>query len=1048
MNRLRWWSMLAGAVMLIPVMTEAQERSSITGQVVAENTGEPLQGARVAITGLALATVTNDDGRFVLPSVATGGHTLRVTRIGYRPVTREVSVSAQAVTVTIEMIADPLRLEELVVTGYGEQRRRNLTGAISSLRPDETLPDIPVTSLTQGLQGKMPGVHVIQNSGVPGSAITVRVRGSSSLSAGNEPLYVIDGVPVTQGNPSALNLGFGGQGTDAISDLNLGEIESIEVLKDASAAAIYGSRASNGVVLITTKRGTAARPEFSVGGYYGTQKEWRRVPMLNAEQYLEVYNEGFTNRWGPASDFGYDEWFGYDEPGRNIYQPGGPPGTDTDWLSQLLHRAPLSSLEGSVRGGTERARYYVSANSLVQEGIIQSMSYRRLNGRLNLDYQPFERLVLGTNISLARRVTERAVADNSIYSPWSNGLAIPPTEPVYTEDGDYYETFYANPVAVDQEREAFERGTRTLANAFANYSLFDGVSARLTYGLDQLTTNSRAWDSPTWGFWESSGGRAQMGAYFVTKVMYEGTVNFNRTLAPEHELSGVVGGSYEDNADEWQYVQGTQLPTEYFKYVTSAANIDAGSSTRADWRLVSYFGRLSYTFNDRVTTTFNVRRDGSSRFGAANRYGTFPSASVLWRIGDEAFMQGQNVFSNLAVRASYGLTGNQPLGNFAARGLFSGGFNYQDLAGTAPSQLANPTLRWEKTSQLNLGTDLSVLNDRLAFTVDYYDKSTDDLLVQRPVPRTTGFSQIWSNVGAMQNKGFELAATARLFEGRTTRDFSWSTTVNISTNRNKVTALFEDQPIGGTNRVEVDEPLGFFYGYVTDGLFQIGDPICKTQSGETVAQRNARCASQGLAFQNARTDAGDIRFRDLNGDGVINADDRQKIGNPWPDYEGGLTTSLSFAGFDLSGFLQFSLGNDIYNANGLYMLQYGSFGDNHPTRALERWRPGNTNTTEPRAIDGDPNGNSRTSDRLIEDGSFWRVKNVVLGYTLPNTLASRFGYRTARIYVQAQNLLTFTDYSGFDPEVNTSGQSTITRGTDFYTMPQTRTFTVGFNLGF
>lgn len=1059
-QRLRRSFPLLLAALLLPGLAGAQERSSIEGQVIAEGTNQPLQGVRVALPALNMSTVTDERGRFLLSNVPVGTHTLRVRVIGYRQVIRDVTVGAEPASVTIAMVADPLRLDELVVIGYGEQRRRDIAAAISSLDPDVAARDVPAADLSQVLQGRVPGLLVIQNSGVPGAARTVRVRGSSSISAANEPLYVVDGVPVTQVNPSALNLGFGGQQTDAISDLNGAEIESVEVLKDASAAAIYGARASNGVVLITTKRGVADRTEFQIGGYFGTQKEWRRVQFLNAQQYLDVYEEGFTNRWGPASDAangGYDAWFGYDDGGNYGWLTGGPPGTDTDWLSTVLRRAPIANIEGSVRGGTDKVRYYVTGGSLVQEGIIRSMGYRRLNGRLNLDYQPFDRLTLGTNLSLARRLTERAVADNSIYSPWSNGLAIPPIQPVFdTTTGDYWETFYANPVAVDREREAIERGTRTLANVFANYSLFEGVTGRFSYGLDQLTTNSRAWDSPNWGFWEPSGGRAHQGAYFVTKVVYEGTVNFNRELRPGHRVSGVIGTSYEDNWDEWTHVQGLQFPTEHFKYIGAAATIDDGHSERNDWGLLSYFGRVSYTFNDRVTTTVSVRRDGSSRFGENNRFGTFPSASVLWRISDESFMENQNIFGNLAVRASYGITGNQPVGNFAARGLFGGGFNYQDLPGIAPSQMANPDLRWEKTNQVNLGVDFSVLQDRLAMTLDYYDKRTDDLLVERPVPRTTGFPDIWSNVGAMQNKGFELSTTARLIQGASGRGLNWSTTLNLSRNRNKVTALFEDQPINGgfANRVEVGEPLGFFYGYRTDGLFQVGDPICLTQGGETAAQRNARCAAAGIAFQSSLSSPGDIRFQDLNSDGVINAADQGRIGNPWPDLEGGITNTLSFRGFDLSAFIQFSLGNDIFNANRIYMDQYGSFGDNHTVRALRRWTPTNPNTTEPRAVDGDPNQNTRDSDRFIEDGSYWRLKNLVLGYTLPNSVAQRFGYRTARIYVQAQNLLTSTDYSGFDPEVNTTGQgatalnAALARGTDFYTLPQQRTFTFGFNLGF
>jgi TonB-dependent starch-binding outer membrane protein SusC len=1037
------------ATLLAPCGIAAQEISSIRGEVVATGTGEPLPRARVTIAALAAVVITGDDGRFLITNVTRGTHSLRVIRLGYRPVTRELSVGVPQAEVTIEMTADPLRLDEMVVTGYSETRRRHLTGAISSLKPAEDIADVPATSVTQGLQGRIPGVHVVQPSGVPGTAISVRVRGSSTISAGNEPLYVVDGVPLTQGSPQALGLYFGGQGTDAISDLDLSEIESIEVLKDASAAAIYGARATNGVVLITTRRGTAGRPEFRISGYYGTQKEWRRLDMLNAEQYLEVYNEGFTNRWGAAADHGYDAWHGYSEPGRRIFQPGGPPGTDTDWLSQVLRRASVAQLEGSVRGGTERARYFVSGSSLVQEGIIRSMSYRRLNGRVNLDFQPYERLGLGTSIALARGVTERAEADNSIYSSWSNSIAQPPTEPVHTRDGGYYETFYANPVAIDREREAFERGTRTLLSAFADHALSGALRARFNYGLDQLTTNSRAWDSPAWGFWETNSGRARSGARFITKVLYEGTVHMNTGIRPGHDLTGVLGMSHERNTDDWQFVQGTQLPTEHFKYVVSAATIDAGYSNRADWGLISYFGRLSHTFRDRLTTTLNFRRDGSSRFGRGHRFGTFPSASAVWRISDESFMQRQQVFGNLALRASYGLTGNQPLANFGGRALFRGGVNYADQAGIAPAQLANPSLRWEKTAQLNLGADISLLGDRLTLGIDYYDKQTEDLLIARPVPQTTGFSVMWDNVGGMRNRGTELAATLQPFRSVRPRGFNWATTVTVSRNRNRVTGLFEDQPLNGdfSSRVEVGEPLGFFFGHVTDRLFQEGDPICRTAPGETAAARNARCAAAGLAFQHTFTAAGDIRFRDLNGDGVITAEDRTKIGSPWPDYEGGITTKLSYAGFDVSGFLQFSLGNDVLFVLGRWMLQYGSLGDNHTTRALDRWTPARPNTTEPRAVDGDPNGNTRISNRFVEDGSFWRIKNVVIGYTLPARIAPRLGYRTARVFVQGQNLLTFTRYSGFDPEVNTLGASTIPRGTDFYTVPHPRTLTFGFNLG-
>ncbi|MGH7551636.1 MAG: SusC/RagA family TonB-linked outer membrane protein, partial [Longimicrobiales bacterium] len=685
-------------------------------------------------------------------------------------------------------------------------------------------------------------------------------------------------------------------------------------------------------------------------------------------------------------------------------------------------------------------RYYVSGSSILQEGIIQAMGYRRLNGRVNLDYQPLNRLTLGTNVALGRSVTDRARSDNTIYGAFANAIANPPITPVFTEDGDYFETLYANPVGMNREAEAEERAVRILGNVFGTYTLISGVDARVSVGLDQLSNRSRSYDSPKFrgGLWASTGGMAEAGNVFITKLTYEGTLNFNRGFGALHELNGVVGGSYEENTDERSVVQGTNFPTEYFKYITSAATISTGNSSRSDWALTSYFGRATYTFDQRITASLNVRRDGSSRFGASHRYGTFPSASVLWRLGDESFMENQNIFGNLAVRASYGVTGNQQsLGNFAARGLFGGGANYLDNPGIAPSQLANPDLRWEKTNQTNIGTDFSVLNDRLSFTLDYYVKKTDDLLVQQPVPLSTGFASIWSNVGAMENKGFEVAARADIVRGGA-NGLNWTTSVSLSRNRNKVTELYNDQPInsGFANRVEEGKPLGFFYGHVSDGLFQ------------SIEEVRAHATQTTNSDPLLATSPGDIRFKDLDGNGVINDGDRTMIGSPWPDYEGGINNTLSFRGFDLTGFVQFSQGNEIFNANGIYMLQYGSGGDNHTTRALNRWTPTNTNTTEPRAVWGDPNLNTRDSDRFVEDGSYVRLKNVVLGYTLPGNFSERFGFRTARLYLQGQNVFTSTDYSGFDPEVHYDGQTSISRGTDFYTLPQARVFTFGINVGF
>lgn len=1029
MNKFRWLLAVFLGVALIPAGAVAQERGSITGQLLDQSTGQPLVNAQVTVVGTRLGTLSNQQGRFLIAGVEAGTYTIEVALLGYKQARREVTVGAGAAVVNIEMEVDILRLDELVVVGYGVEKRRNVTGAVGSLRP-ETVRELPSPAVEQVLQGRISGVQVSQNSGVPGSAISVRVRGSSSISAGNQPLYVVDGVPMTQGNFSGINSTFGGQGVDALGDLNPNEIESIEVLKDASAAAIYGSRASNGVVLITTKRGGAQeRADIQFNAYYGTQRDWKRVEFLNTDQYIEVYNEAFRNAGEHPNFFGYK---GTTPESGVPYEVEIEPGAYTNWLDQVMRSAPVSSMTGSIAGGTDRARYYVSGSHFSQDGIVQGYGYERLNGRLNLDYTATDRLSLGTNVALTRSVTQRTRGDNTIYGPFANAIANPPYQTVFNPDGSYTETDYANPVGLARENAAEERGVRILGNAFARYTLLPWLSARASVGLDQLALRSRLYDSPVVGIGAGSNGSGTAADAFVNKATYEGTVDWLRDLGERHSISGVVGMSYEENTTERTSVTGQQFPSAHFRYLGSAAEITAGSSSLTSWSLMSYFTRLSYTLDDRYTLTFNLRTDGSSRFGQDTRYGVFPSASLLWRLGDESFMQDQGVISNLALRLSYGRTGNQfGIGDFASRGLIQGGQNYAGQPGLAPTQLANPALKWETTDQFNVGTDFSVLSDRLSFNIDYYNKKTNDLLVARPVPSTTGFTTFTSNVGAMENKGFELAARAQILQGGQD-GLSWTIDANVAKNKNEVTALYNDDPIssGFASRAMVGQPLGVFYGYVTDGIFK---------TAQEVADH---------AFQTDETAPGDIRFKDLDNDGEITDKDRTIIGSPWPDYVGGLTNTLSFRGIDLSAFVQFSQGNDIFNGNRIYQEAYGAYGDNNTKRALERWTPENPDATEPRAILYDPNNNARTSDRFVEDGSFVRLKNVVLGYTLPKSAAGRLGFQNLRLYVQGQNLLTSTKYSGFDPEVNYGGEAAITRGTDFYTLPQARSVTFGVNIGF
>lgn len=1055
MKTLRTLLAVALTLALAPAAAFAQG-GTIRGVVTEQGSGQPLQGVSVSVVGTNQTVVTNQEGRYAITGVAAGSRTVRAARIGFAASTRTVNVTAAGVEANFTLSPDVLGLDELVVIGYGQTERRNAAGgAIASVRPAEQTQDLPTPSINEVLQGRVAGVQVQQNSGTPGSAISVRVRGSSSISAGNQPLYVIDGVPLIQGDFSPFGEDFlGGQGIDALADLNPNEIESIEVLKDASAAAIYGSRASNGVVLITTRRGRAAeRPEIQFNTYYGTQEAWRVPEFANAAQYLELYNEAWENDGYPEyfqdafgldvpTLFDYYELFGYD------FDTSG--NTDTDWLDEVMEPASMASVFGSITGGTERSRYFVSGSRLLQDGIVQPQGYDRMNGRLNLDYSVSDKITLGTSVGLTRSVTDRAASDNSIVSPFANAIAASPLEPVYDEDGEFHEgQFYTNSIALRQNLVE-ERSLRVLGNLFANYQINDWLSARLNTGLDQYNLRSYLYNSPTI-FPGAPTGTGVTGNSYASKVLAEGTLSWNRDLNDQNNFSGVIGASYEDNDNEFNFVSGSGFATPQFRFLNSAAVISAGGDGPSEYNMASVFGRATHGWNDQITTTVNFRADASSRFGENNRWGFFPSASVLLRPGISRF----GAVSDLALRASYGLTGNQEgLGNFASLGLYSGGAAYGDRGGLAPLQLPNPDLSWEKTTQLNIGGDVAFFDDRLGLTFDWYRKNTTDLLLARPLPRSTGYTGVTENIGAMTNAGVELALRAQLVRSAERNGFNWTSELNVSTNRNRVTTLYGDQPIAlglsSTVRIEEGQPLGFFYGYVADDLFRSEDQLCDDDTG-------AECLANGTAYQR-NAQLGDVRFADVNGfdengeltgepDGLINAADRTRIGSPWADYQGGWTNSLSWNGFDVMGFLQFSQGNDVFNGMRFYYDNPGGSGDNVRTYALDRWSPENPDGTHPRVTIDDPNNNGRASSRFVEDGSYVRLKNVVLGYSLPQSFAGRMGFNRLRVYVQGQNLATWTDYTGFDPEVNYAGDTSVTRGYDFYTLPQARTLTVGLDVG-
>ncbi len=1023
--------------MIFAVLSSAwAQTQAVSGRVTSAADGSALPGVTVLEQGTTNGVTTGANGEYQL-SVRPNA-TLVFRFIGMT--TQQVPVDGRS-TVNVQLATDQKLLEEVVVVGYGTQERRELTGATAQVT-SEDVANLPIVGVDQAIQGRAAGVQISQNSGTPGGGITVRVRGATSISASNQPLYVVDGVPLTTGDFSQL--GYGGQSVNAVSDINPNDIASIDILKDASAAAIYGSRAANGVVIITTKRGSANKTQVNLNAYAGTQSFWKEPDLLNAQEYTNIMMEAFVNdgflsplpegeQYTPA-DF-LDFYYGED------FEPA-----DTDWMDRITRDASIKNYELSVSGGDEKTRYYVSGNYFDQEGVVIGSRYQRYSTRLNLDHQANDKFSFGASVQLSRSDNNRIISDNTITGPFANALAASPLFPVFTNaegtEYSYPNFYYTNPVAEGTENDDETVNLRALGNITAKYMITPGLDFQVRGGYDALNVEERRYSPASFpgSFYEPQGGQAVNATTTVTKRLLEATLSYNKLYNDAHNVSSVIGASNENNLIKSASVTGEGFAGEQFRYVSSAAIVNAGSNSEVESSLVSFFGRVNYSYMDKYLLGVNFRADGSSRFGENNRFGYFPSVSAGWRVLEESFMSDINLLSELKLRASYGVTGNQAFGDFRFLGLYSGGSNYLDRPGLAQTQLANPDLKWEETKQFNVGTDIGFLNGRINLAFDYYIKNTDDLLFARPLPSQSGFSSVQFNVGGTKNTGVEFALNTVNITNPG-NGFNWTTDFNISHNKNEVTELYEGQDIfygfgGNSLLLREGEPIGTFYGFISDGIFSTQD--------EVPAERAVDRDGDG----NLDTQAGDVNFRDLNGDNIITDEDLTIIGNAQPDVVGGFTNTFRYGGFDLSVFMQFSYGNEIANPAREYQMHLGAYDDNMVADVLDRWRQPGDVTDVPRATYLDENQNNRgNQSRFVYDGSYMRVKNVVLGYSLPKTFVERYSLRNVRLYAQAQNLFTFTDYPGFDPEVNYAGTSNTTLGVDFYTIPQSRTFTVGINLG-
>lgn len=988
-------------------LPSAWAQRTVSGTVTDAANGQPVEGVAVIVKGTTSGMFTDASGGYSL-QVPEGGNVLVFSYVGY--VTVELEISGSRVNVSLE--EDAFQLEEVVVTGFGASKRKDLTGSVSSVSGD-VLVDVPDVGIQNALQGRAAGVQVTKNSGTPGGGIDVRVRGSTSISASNQPLFVVDGVPIIDGSFSQN--GVGNAGTNALADINPNDIESIEVLKDASTAAIYGSRGANGVVLITTKKGSRGSTKVTLSSSYGVQEAWKKIPMLNAAQYYDLLDSSAFARFGvPASGLGINQGTG-----------------DVFWQDEIFRQGNVTDNTLAISGGNIKTSFYSSLTYHNNNGIVAGSDYERISGRLNIEHTVSDRFKFGMNMNYVTSDAGRVQNDNNIYGAVSTAILLPPDIPIFNEDGSYASNYgLENPVAATTIYQNNAVTNRLIGNWFGEYELLAGLSVRASLGVDNLNFREEVYEPSALQSARGSNGFGFVGQTAVNRWVTDYTLNYNKDFGKSN-ISAVAGFGMQENRTEQLSATVTDFPTSSFTTLDAGASVQGASANYTIDGLTSYFGNVRYNFDERYIVQVTFRADGSSRFGEGNKFGYFPAASAAWRISSESFMQNVSFINDLKVRASWGVTGNNNIGDFSALQLYSGGANYLDQPGISPTQLGNPNLRWEETSQTNIGLDFTILNNRIYGNFDYFSKLTTDLLLNRPIPTTSGFVSVLENIGSVRNTGFELQINTRNFVGA----FSWETGFNISQIRNEVVELYNDDPIdiGFASRIAEGQSIGSFYGYVTDGIFQTQEEITNS------------------AFQASGTRPGDIKFKDLNGDNVINDDDRDYIGSAQPDFVGGLTNRLSWNGFVLDFFFQFSYGNEILNNNTVFSEGMNSVFNQTQRIYDERWQAGTNAHNDarfPRAVWGDPNQNRRDSDRFVEDGSYARLKTLTFSYTLPSAVTNALGLSNIRIYYAGQNLLTFTNYSWFDPEVNTFDGSNTALGTDFLTYPQARIHSGGINLTF
>ncbi|GAB3416517.1 SusC/RagA family TonB-linked outer membrane protein [Niabella aquatica] len=970
----------------------SQELTVIKGVITSE-TGSYLPGVTINVKGSARSALSKEDGSYSIISNTPFG-ILVFSAKGY--LDKELTFDSKTDILNVSLTIENLEMDPIVVVGYGTMRKSDLTGAVASVSSKD-LKAVPLTNLAQGIQGRAPGVMVRQTDAAPGGSVSIRVRGGNSITAGNDVLYVVDGFV----------------GVDNINNINPQDIESINILKDASATAIYGARASNGVVLVTTKRGKTGRTVVDVDGYIGTQSFVNRLNLMNSEQYLSFLKQ--ARGANTSNEELTEDW-----------RLKGNENVDTDWQDAILRNAVIQNYSLRFSGGTEKTRYMVSGEYFDQEGIVLGSGFKRLALRSNLDFAVNRKINVGLNLAVSN-------GNQSTSNPLFAVGQAPPTLPLdYTGINPYdaERKRFVNPYIEATNNFNENKRLKLLGNIVGSYQITPELMLRSTLGLDMTYRVSNSYANKNTGSGMLLEGRlsgsasATRGQY--TDILNENTLTFNKAFNSNNLLNIVAGFTLQALENESLSVSDKNFEIDELSYFNIGKSdpardqLNAGMSYSNEG-LVSYLGRVNYTFKNRYLLTVSSRIDGSSKFGANNRYGFFPSGALAWRVSSEPFMENVRWVNNFKLRTSWGLTGNQGISPYSKQATVSAS---QTAFGTSyrQSSLANPDLKWETTHQLDLGIDLEVLNRKLSFTADYYFKRTRDLLFTRALSGSTGFGSNLENFGEIQNKGLELALGYR----NTFGGLSWNSSLNYSFNRSKIIDLPVDRVFSNGLILLEGQPVGLFYGLLNDGVIFPED-------------------LEGLYTSTLRSQrAGELKFVDIDGNGVLDGDkDRTIIGNPNPKFIYGWSNTLGYKNFELSFFIQGVYGNDIYYSNYEFMDLLGTRGRNvfadlaDPVKVYPS--PGAIYPQIGYAIEDAANSSQ------IKDGSYLRFKNITLGYNLPQSIASNIKVRNARVYISANNILTFTKYFGLDPEI--SGSGTLLNGYDNgSSYPASKSILIGINL--